>query len=491
MASGCRHECAADSVRLNPPSSSIDAPRPHPQNHGEGAPLTRSGHPYETHVLHRRRYRHRARLSRLRRRRRQPEDGRDRPQRRRQDAQRPRPGQHHLPGPAARLVHRDQRQVQGADRRRGEVRDVRLGQRRADEDPDVGAVRSGPRHLLLGTTFTPTAYATGAFLELKDDDWKKLGGKDAFLPATLGISGPDAEHQVGIPFTSRPFVMAYNTDLLKAAGIDKPADSWDGLLEQAKKLTSGGTYGLAVAYADGFDPWKFIWAMSVQAGNPLVKDKKASLNDPTTLKAYQTYLGWLATDKVVNPAAVGWKNAQAIADFGAGKAAFLPMVSATSKVTLDKSAVAGKYAYAIMPTIPPGQTSKPGNGVGATSILSGDNLVVAKYTKNKDLALALVKLLTSPEQQESYYKTFGELPTNATAAKKLQSDPALAPIIDSASKASGTPFNGAWSQVQLALVNVVVQSIPALKDGKLDETKLKALIADGQKAAQDALDKSK
>jgi len=349
----------------------------------------------------------------------------------------------------------------------------------------------GPDIYSLGTTFTPTAYTTGAFLELKDDDWKKVGGKDAFLPATLGISGPDAEHQVGIPFTSRPFVMAYNTDLLKAAGIDKPAESWDGLLEQAKKLTSGGTYGLAVAYADGFDPWKFIWAMSVQAGNPLVKDKKASLSDPATLKAYQTYLGWLATDKVVNPAAVGWKNAQAIADFGAGKAAFLPMVSATSKVTLDKSAVAGKYAYAIMPTIPPGQTSKPGNGVAATSILSGDNLVVAKYTKNKDLALALVKLLTSPEQQESYYKTFGELPTNATAAKKLQSDPALAPIIDSASKASGTPFNGAWSQVQLALVNVVVQSIPALKDGKLDQAKLTALIADGQKAAQDALDKSK
>lgn len=347
----------------------------------------------------------------------------------------------------------------------------------------------GPDIYSLGTTFTPTAYATGAFLELKDDDWKKVGGKDAFLPATLGISGPDAEHQVGIPFTSRPFVMAYNTELLKAAGIDKPATSWDELLAQAKKTTGGGTYGLAVAYADGFDPWKFIWAMSVQAGNPLVKDKKASLNDPTTLKAYQTYLGWLATDKVVNPAAVGWKNAQAIADFGAGKAAFLPMVSATSKVTLDKSAVAGKYAYAIMPTVPPGQTSTP--GVGATSILSGDNLVVAKYTKNKDLALALVKLLTSAEQQESYYKTFGELPTNATAAKKLQADPALAPIIDSASKASGTPFNGAWSQVQLALVNVVVQSIPALKDGRLDEAKLQQLIADGQKAAQDALDKSK
>src|SRR4051812_9359023 len=74
----------------------------------------------------------------------------------------------------------------------------------------------GPDVYSLGTTFTPTAYATGAFLELTDSDWQKAGGKENFVPASLGISGPDAQHQVGIPFTSRPFVMAYNTDLLKA-----------------------------------------------------------------------------------------------------------------------------------------------------------------------------------------------------------------------------------------------------------------------------------
>ena len=72
------------------------------------------------------------------------------------------------------------------------------------------------------------------------------------------------------------------------------------------------------------------------------------------------------------------------------------MVSASSKVTLDKSAVAGRYAYALMPTIPPGATSLPPGGRAATSILSGDNLVVAKYAKHKDLAFALIKMLTSP-----------------------------------------------------------------------------------------------
>jgi multiple sugar transport system substrate-binding protein len=349
----------------------------------------------------------------------------------------------------------------------------------------------GPDIYSLGTTFTPTAYATGAFLTLGDDEWKKIGGKSRFLPATLGISGPDEAHQVGVPFASRPFVMAYNKDLLAAAGIDKPADSWDGLLTQAKQLNKGDVHGLAIAYADGFDPWKFIWAMNIQAGNPTVDGNKARIDDPTTLAAYKTYLGWLATDKVVDPAAVGWKNAQAIAAFGAGKAAFVPMVSASSKVSLDKSSVAGHYAYALMPTIPPGASSAASGGVPATSILSGDNMVVAKYTKNKDLALALINMLTTADSQTAYNKTFGDLPTNADAAKALASDPALGPIIDSAGKAHATPFNGAWSQVQLALVNVVVQSIPDLSAGKVDDAKLSKLIADAQKTAQTALDKNK
>ena len=166
-------------------------------------------------------------------------------------------------------------------------------------------------------------------------------------------------------------------------------------------------------------------------------------------------------------------------------------MSPTSKVTLDKSAVAGKYAYAVMLTIPPGATARPANGIGATSILSGDNLVVAKYTRNKDLALALVNLLTTAESQDVYYKTFGELPTNAAEARTLQADPALAAIVDSSARSKGTPFTGAWSQVQLALVNVVVQSIPGLSAGRVDDAQLRSLLAQAQSTAQAALDKSK
>jgi multiple sugar transport system substrate-binding protein len=335
----------------------------------------------------------------------------------------------------------------------------------------------GPDIYDLGTTFTPTAYSTGAFVKLTDADWAKVGGRDRFVPATLGISGPDQKNEVGIPFLSRPFVMAYNKDLLKAAGIDKPAATWDGLADQAKKLTSGDVHGMAIAYADSFDPWKFVWAMAMQQGNTIldVKNKKATIDDAAVKKAYETYFGWLTDDKVVDPAAIGWKNAQAVAAFANGKAAFLPMVSSSSQVSLDKSPVAGKYAYAVMPTVPPGATKLPSDGKAAATIISGDNMVVAKYSKNQDLAFALVKMLTSADNQVKYTKTFGDLPTNADAAKQIeQGNELIAPILDAGTKAYGTPFTGAWGDTQLALVNVVVQSIPALSSGTVSSSDLEA-----------------
>src|SRR5664279_204491 len=50
---------------------------------------------------------------------------------------------------------------------------------------------SGPDIYNLGTTFTPVAYATQGFLTLSEDDWTKIGGRERFLPQTLGMSGPE------------------------------------------------------------------------------------------------------------------------------------------------------------------------------------------------------------------------------------------------------------------------------------------------------------
>ncbi|MDT5032637.1 MAG: multiple sugar transport system substrate-binding protein [Actinoplanes sp.] len=350
---------------------------------------------------------------------------------------------------------------------------------------------SGPDVYAIGTTLTPTAYSTKAFVTLGDAEWNKIGGKDKFVPASLGISGPDDKNQIGIPWVGRPFVMAYNTELLKAAGIDQPATTWDELTQQAKQLTKGDQHGLAIAYKDNFDPWKFIWGMSAQAGDPLVDGKTARLTDPAVKKAYQTYFGWLTTDKVVDPAAVGWANPQALAAFAKGKAGYFPMTSAGAAKALDASAVKGKWAFAVLPTVPPGATSRPAGGVAAASILSGDNLLVADYSKNKDLSFQLVKLITDPDAQLDIYAKLGNLPQNNAALQTLQSDPRLAAVIDASHKSVATPFTGAWADIQLALTNAVVQSIPDLSAGSVSDANIDSRLAAAQKTAQSSLDRAK
>ncbi|MEU4235979.1 extracellular solute-binding protein [Actinoplanes sp. NPDC026619] len=345
---------------------------------------------------------------------------------------------------------------------------------------------TGPDVYAVGTTFTPTAYSTGAFVKMGGDEWQKIGGKDKFNPATLGISGPDDNNQVGIPWVSRPFVMAYNTDL-----VTTPATTWDELTAQAKQLTKADQYGLAVGYKDNFDPWKFAWGMSVQAGNPLVDGKTAKLTDPAVRKAYQTYFGWLATDKVVDPAAVGWTNPQALAAFAKGKTGYFLLTTSTATNSLEQGAVKGKWKFALLPTVPPGATSRPANGVEAASILSGDNLLVADYSKNKDLAFQYVKLVTDPDVQLDYYQKFGNLPANAAALQTLSSDQRLAPVTEAAKKSVATPFTGAWGDIQLALTNVAVQSLPDLAKGSISPAQIDARLATAQKSAQSALDRAK
>jgi len=82
--------------------------------------------------------------------------------------------------------------------------------------------------------------------------------------------------------------------------------------------------------------------------------------------------------------------------------------------------------------------------------------------------------------------------TNADAAKQIeQGNDLIAPILEAGTKAYGTPFTGAWGDTQLALVNVVVQSIPGLSAGKVSSSDLEAKLKAAQETAQNSLNKAK
>ncbi|WP_066514610.1 ABC transporter substrate-binding protein [Curtobacterium ammoniigenes] len=346
----------------------------------------------------------------------------------------------------------------------------------------------GPDVYDIGTTFTPTAYSTGDFVSMTTADWNAVGGKSKFVPASLGISGPSSKDQIGIPYESRPFVMAYNTKLFQQAGLTKPATTWDGLIAQAKKLTGNGNYGMAVDYKDSFSPWKYVWMYDMQMGNPLISGKKATLDDAKTMKAYQDYFGLLTKDHVVDPASVGWTSVQALAAFAQGKAAMLNWTTATAQNTLNASPIKGDYKFAVMPTVPPGYSSLPSGGNAAASIISGDNLVVAKYSKNQALDFALVKYLTSDSVQQELYSQFGNLPVTTSESNKLEKNQAsLAPLLEAGAKSVTTPFSGAWGATEVGMLNVVTQAIPSLNNGSVSDSQLKGWLTTLQNTANQAL----
>ncbi len=349
----------------------------------------------------------------------------------------------------------------------------------------------GPDVYEIGTTFTPTAYASGAFLKLGDEQWSAIGGRDRFMPATLAMSGPDEADQIAVPFNSLPFVLVYNTQLFAEAGITAPPTTWDELVADAKQLTKGDTYGLAMDYKDNFSPWKYIWMFAQQYGNPLVDGTTARLDDPTVARAYDAFFGFMTKDKIVNPDAVNWNSADAVANFASGKSAMFAMTSASVIPTLAKSPVANSFAFTPMPTVPPGETALPAGGVPAASIVSGQNIVVASYSTQQDLALQYVELVTSEAEQKHFSEVFGVLPANQAAADSVAGGNAqYAPVLEAGKQAKPTPFTGAWSEIQLGLTNITVQSLAGLSEGAVPPGQVQAQLAELQKSAQAAVDKA-
>jgi multiple sugar transport system substrate-binding protein len=352
----------------------------------------------------------------------------------------------------------------------------------------------GPDVYHLGTTFTPVAFATKGFQVLTDADWQKIGGRDRFVPESLGMSGPDPAHQIGVPVSTRPYGMVYNTAMFRAAGITAPPVTWDEFAADAKRLTqpAAGVYGTALDFADAYDPWKFLWMFTLQGGGRLVSDdlRQARLDSPEVAAAVGAYFDLLTRDQVVDPKSVGWRSAQALAAFVNGKAAMLPMVTPNAVPALDGSAVKGQYAFAPMPLVPPGAASRPPGGLAAGTIVSGDNIAIASYSRQKDLALSYLELITSVDEQLDYSQTLGVLPANAEAARKqAEVHPQLAPLVAAERTAVPTTFTGAWSDVQIGLTNVVTQSLPALTNGSYDPAAVRGLLAQANQKVQSSLNR--
>ncbi|HYU71382.1 MAG TPA: extracellular solute-binding protein [Ktedonobacteraceae bacterium] len=351
---------------------------------------------------------------------------------------------------------------------------------------------SGPDVFSFGTTFVPTAQSTKGFTTLTDQDWKLVGGKDRFFKQQLTMAGSSPNQLIAVPFVMRPFAMVYNKELFQKAGITTPPTTWTQFVQDAQKMTdpSAGVHGAEIDPSDSFDPWKIWWMFAEQLGGSFISQdlKTAQMNSPEAVQAIKFWFDWATTYKIVDPNSMAWKAGDATQAFANSKVGMLIMVTPTLTPTLQKSAVAGKYAFAPMPTIPYGMQQRPAGGVPAATIVSGDMLAVADYSNVKDLAFKFINLVTDEQHQIQWTKTFGDLPVNVQAANSLASqDPQTAAFIQAEQNASPTPFTGVWGPLEVALAGVSSKLANEVATNRYDPSHIKPLLDQANQQIQGQL----
>jgi multiple sugar transport system substrate-binding protein len=276
---------------------------------------------------------------------------------------------------------------------------------------------SGPDVLNIGNTWSASLQATGALMPWDDAAFATIGGKDRFASAALASAGAAGKDPAAIPIYSMAYGLYYNKQMFADAGIANPPTTWDELVTDAKQLTTGGKYGLAVEGSSLAENIHTTFTLSKQRGGSWFDASgKPTFTTPENVAAVKQYVNFLGSDGIANKGDAEYSQNQTITDFATGKAAMMLWQSAATSIKTHGMA---SDAYGVVPV--PTQTAGATGDAAVTSMVAGINVGVFADTSHKDASVQLVKFLTSDSEQQILNSTYGSLPP----VKAVQSDPAF------------------------------------------------------------------
>jgi multiple sugar transport system substrate-binding protein len=226
-------------------------------------------------------------------------------------------------------------------------------------------------------------------------DWIKRDAAeikpDDIYPVLMESLGGYKGKQVAFPFAGYANVLAYRTDLFKAAGL-KPPETMEEMVADAIKLTdpakkqygfvANGQKGPAVA-----QDW--MQYNAEMGGSILGKDGKPALNSPANVKSLTVYKELF--DKAAPPGAADYDWGGREEAFRQGLAAQMQTwsVGAANYGNPDQSKVVGKFDITVSP---PGKGLPKKYGVGGWGMAINADV----DDKHKEAAWLWIKWLTSP-----------------------------------------------------------------------------------------------
>ena len=335
---------------------------------------------------------------------------------------------------------------------------------------NAAATGTGPDVFSVGSSFNGTVAATKAFYTLTPSDWAQVGGQSQIVPAMLTEAGSGNSSDVGVPFESIPFVMAYNKSLFAKAGITSAPTTWSQWIAdgQAVQKADPAVDGASFSPSDPYGPWKPVWSYMEQLGGDfLTSPATADMDNPQLQAALQFYFAQDYQYHIVPPADLTWQGAQEESAFAAGKTAMLADSTYSLYQELAGTPVQQDVAFAPMPNVPYGMSSRPAGGHPAESIVSGNYYDVAKYYSNLALALKFIQVSTTPAAQLEQFTVMGWMPvTQAGIASVEKADPSMASFITAEENSTPTDFTPAWADIETGLLTVIGHIAQQLATGR-------------------------
>jgi trehalose/maltose transport system substrate-binding protein len=212
-----------------------------------------------------------------------------------------------------------------------------------------------------------------------------------------------------MPFNTEMGVLYYRADLLHKYGYSHPPNTWDELEKMAARIQAGersagnhdfwGYVWQGAAY-EGLTCNALEWEQSYGGGGVIEADGSITVNNPRTIQAIKRARRWIGT--ISPPSVIAFKEQDSRNVLHAGNAAFERdwLGRQFSEETLLPNSTA-RFAIALMPAGP----------ARRASTLGGQSLAISKYSVHPKEAAALIRYLTSHDEQLTLWKEHAMLPT--------------------------------------------------------------------------------
>jgi multiple sugar transport system substrate-binding protein len=242
----------------------------------------------------------------------------------------------------------------------------------------------------------------GPLLAAEGADFRKKNYSDKIL--ALGkVDGK----LYGLAFNASSPIMMYNVELVKKAGGDPDhmPDTWDGVLELAKKIkATGGPDVAGLAY--NVNDWPDVWlyhAMILQAGGTVVDGKKVPLGGPDLgVKVLDRFRRFVSE---AGMPLINWDQSRQ--QFIAGKIGIFFDTPARMRQVTDL--IGSKFTLRST-TFPIDNKAKGGLPTGGNAAI-----ITTHDPKKQKAAWEFIKFETGPIAQKIVVETTGYLPTNLLA----------------------------------------------------------------------------